>query len=194
MAATLKDIAEEAGFSIGTVSKVLNARRGADAFSKECVQAIRKAARKLGYRPNYHARSLQGGRSQTIGVLMGHLDQCSWDHFWAQMIGGIMVRARTMGYHSLTVGEVREADPLDLGLRFLQERRIDALIVPPYVAVDDPCEFEKLPGPVVRADYTAGSDWPTVALGRRTPWTRPWGAAGAPFATQWPSWAWRANW
>ena len=62
--ATIKDVAEAAGFSIATVSNALN---GTGRLSDETRQAIVEMANRLRFRPNVMAKALIQKRSLTIG-------------------------------------------------------------------------------------------------------------------------------
>ena len=64
--ATIRDVAERAGVSIGTASKALNDNGRLKTETRERVIA---AARDLGFRPNSLAQSLHRTRSMTVGVL-----------------------------------------------------------------------------------------------------------------------------
>lgn len=68
---TLRDIAEQTGVAVSTVSRVLNPRERpwADAALS---QRIRDTADALGYRPNAHARALAGGKSGTVYLVTRH--------------------------------------------------------------------------------------------------------------------------
>lgn len=64
-AITIRDVAERAGASVKTVSRVLNDEKPvSDATRARVLDAIRE----LDYLPNAHARNLARGRSGTIGV------------------------------------------------------------------------------------------------------------------------------
>lgn len=69
--ATLKDVARETGLSVTTVSRVLN-KRGY--ISEKTVEKVNEAMKKLNYQPNEMARALSRRSSNTIGVIMPHLD------------------------------------------------------------------------------------------------------------------------
>lgn len=66
----LADIAAKTGYSVGTVSKILNRPRGRDLFSADVSERVESAARQLGYRPNYLAQSLQTGKSRSVGLVL----------------------------------------------------------------------------------------------------------------------------
>jgi LacI family transcriptional regulator len=54
--ATMKDIAEAAGISIGTVDRIIHNR---GRYSEETAELVRKAMKELNYTPNIHARGLK---------------------------------------------------------------------------------------------------------------------------------------
>jgi DNA-binding LacI/PurR family transcriptional regulator len=65
--ATVKDVAEMAGVSTATVSRVLSGLTG---VSEPLKAKVMEAARRLGYRPNRAARDLRARSSRTVGVLI----------------------------------------------------------------------------------------------------------------------------
>jgi LacI family transcriptional regulator len=68
MRATLKDIAKATGYAVSTVANILNNNRTCFAF-EAARKAIHDAARRLGYRPHFLARSLRRQRSALIGIV-----------------------------------------------------------------------------------------------------------------------------
>lgn len=66
-ATSLKDVADAAGVSVATVSRLLN---GSLQLPPETKERIDKAIRELRYEPNPHARRLSRGRSETIGLVV----------------------------------------------------------------------------------------------------------------------------
>jgi DNA-binding LacI/PurR family transcriptional regulator len=65
---TLKDIAERAGVSMMTVSRVMNSKEGK--VSEKTASRIRSLADEMGYIPNSSARSLAAKSSQIIAVIL----------------------------------------------------------------------------------------------------------------------------
>jgi transcriptional regulator with XRE-family HTH domain len=63
---TLEMVAQTAGVSPSTVSRILN---GTATVSAEKQAAVQSAIERLGFRPNPVARGLAGGRTLSIGVL-----------------------------------------------------------------------------------------------------------------------------
>jgi len=69
----LRDIAQDVGFSVSLVSKVLNNRLGSSRVKPETVRKIRESAARLGYRKNMSAVALLAGRHDVIGVFIHNL-------------------------------------------------------------------------------------------------------------------------
>ena len=65
---TMKEVAQEAGVSIATVSRVLNGKdRGR--IKPEIAQEIKRIAEDLGYQPNLVARNLKTRSSRILGFV-----------------------------------------------------------------------------------------------------------------------------
>jgi len=64
---TLRDVAQHAGVSIGTASRVIN---GTPGVCTELRQRVEQAIDRLHYTPNVFAQGMRGGASRTIGVLV----------------------------------------------------------------------------------------------------------------------------
>jgi LacI family transcriptional regulator len=67
---TIVDVADEAGVSYATVSRVINNK---DHVSPEKRERVLRAMAKLGYVANMQARSLAGGSSHVVGLLANYL-------------------------------------------------------------------------------------------------------------------------
>ena len=65
-APTMKDVAKEAGVSLGTVSKVINGIPVGEEYRKKVEQAIKE----LDYHLNAYARGLKSNRTNTIAVIL----------------------------------------------------------------------------------------------------------------------------
>ena len=97
MAATIKDIAQEAGVSIATVSRTLNKEDGVGPKTRQKIQAI---ARKLKYFPNLQARSLVIRRPNAIGIIIPRTSEFAFSNpYYAEILKGISRRARESEYY-----------------------------------------------------------------------------------------------
>jgi DNA-binding LacI/PurR family transcriptional regulator len=91
---TLRDVAERAGVSITTVSRILNGRETGVPIRDATRERILVAAADLGYRPNMLARALRGSRSWLLGVIVRDIS----DPFHIQVLRGINEAARARDY------------------------------------------------------------------------------------------------
>lgn len=89
---TIFDIANESGFSYSTVSRTLNDFEFVKPSTREKVLQV---AKELGYVPNQQARSLAGGRSNLIGVLVPTLS----NGYVSEIIRGIDEELTTSNYN-----------------------------------------------------------------------------------------------
>ena len=120
--ATIYQVAELAGVSLATVSRVMNKNSNVSAKTRDKVQA---AMDSLGYRPNSIAQSLASNRSNSVGFLVSELT----GPYYGPLMSGIEARLRTAEKHVIiTAGHSDEAKEKD-GIEFLISRRCDALIL-----------------------------------------------------------------
>ena len=89
-ATSLKDVADAAGVSVATVSRLLNGSLHLPAETKE---RIDKAIQDLRYEPNPHARRLSRGRSDTIGLVVPDIA----NPFFATLVSAIEQEADRRG-------------------------------------------------------------------------------------------------
>jgi len=90
------DIAERAGVSPATVSRVFNYPDLVQLRTRETVLNI---AQKLGYRPNASARTLRTQRSQVLGIVLPTLD----NPVFAECLQGMARATALMGYAIMPV-------------------------------------------------------------------------------------------
>ena len=97
MAIRLKDIAQDLGLSIVTVSKVLRNHPDIGAATRK---RVLERAKELNYQPNITARSLVAGQTWTIGLVVPDLLHNLIDEIHAAAMGlfeQIAPRARRLG-------------------------------------------------------------------------------------------------
>lgn len=120
--ATIYQVAERAGVSLSTVSRVLNGRKTVNAQLREKVE---KAVQELNYRPSSVARSLANNRTDSIGVLVAELHT----PFFGEMMQAIEMTLRSQDKHVIiSVGHNDLEKELD-AVEFLISRNCDALIL-----------------------------------------------------------------
>jgi len=89
-ATSLKDVADSAGVSVTTVSRMLN---GSLQLPAETKRRIDQAIRDLRYEPNPHARRLSRGRSDTIGLVVPDIA----NPFFATLVSSVEQEADNRG-------------------------------------------------------------------------------------------------
>jgi LacI family transcriptional regulator len=120
--ATLEMVAERAGVSPSTVSRVLN---GTAVVSADKRKAVERAIAKLGFVANPVARGLAGGRTFSIGVVTQAIDS----PFYGRALRGIEEELGGAGYSPLFTSGHWRADEEARCIDVLRQRRVDGLIV-----------------------------------------------------------------
>lgn len=121
MKVTLAMVAKESGVSPSTVSRILNGTAKVNPLKEA---KVREVIERLGFRPDYAARTLAGGRTSTIGVITQFIDS----PFYGEVLRGIEDELRRAHYVPLFVSghwhEQEEFACIDL----LRDRKVDGLI------------------------------------------------------------------
>ena len=115
-------VAQMAGVSASTVSRILNGTAVVSAAKKLAVDA---AIAHLGFVPNPMARSLAGGRSLSVGIITQAVDS----PFYGMAMRGIEVQLDAAGYSPLFVSGHWHADEEARCIETLRARRVDGIIV-----------------------------------------------------------------
>jgi LacI family transcriptional regulator len=119
---TIERVAEEAGVSPSTVSRILNGTAVVSAVKKA---AVDHAVAKLGFVPNPMARGLAGGRTLSIGVVTQAIDS----PFYGASLRGIEDALEPAGYSPLFVSGHWDAKTESRCIDVLLSRRVDGIIV-----------------------------------------------------------------
>ena len=145
MAITLSDIAEKAGCSINTVSRVI---RGDPRISETTCKKVKDIIELLGYIPNYAASSMRSKETNILGVLSAD----SANPFFAELILGIEETARKNGYHILLMNTEESYKNECDALRTLTGRHVDGIIsIPLYNNTETTKLYQNLPMPFIFA-------------------------------------------
>jgi LacI family transcriptional regulator len=123
MAVTLKDVAQRAGVSVPTASRVLSG--SSYPVVEELRERVRAAARDLDYVPNAQAQGLLRGNTGMIGVLVGDVG----DPYFSEIVNGIHERA-TAENLLVTICHTERDPDRELGyFRMLQSHRAHSVIL-----------------------------------------------------------------
>lgn len=122
MAVRMKDIAEDLGVSLMTVSKAL---RNHTDVSEETRRRIWQRAGELQYEPNLVARSLASNRTYLVGLIIPDM----MHSFFAEVAKGIERGLEPLGYQILFSNSHENADTELRQVKLLMARGVDGLII-----------------------------------------------------------------
>ncbi|MBQ7496871.1 MAG: LacI family DNA-binding transcriptional regulator [Selenomonas sp.] len=119
---SIKRIAEIAGVSTCTVSKVIN--NTGEGYSEKTAQKIRAVAKSLNYIPDSAAKMLREAKSYTIGLLMPSLD----NDFFASLASYIEKEMRSIGYSVFIASGAGDRECEKQYFRVLAGKGVDGII------------------------------------------------------------------
>jgi LacI family transcriptional regulator len=119
---TLKQIAEQLGISITTVSKAL---KDYPDVSKKTRKLVRETASMLNYKPNAFAVNLRTKESKTIGLIIPEIVH----HFFSSVIKGIISQAEKKGYLVITLQSNESFELEKKQIDLLLSKRVDGILI-----------------------------------------------------------------
>ena len=122
---TMRDVAEDSGFSPATVSIVLNNAPLARYIAPATKKRIEEAAKQLGYRPNAMARFLRSKRSHSMGVILFDVT----DPFCIPVLRGIENALYASSYVPIFADAHNQLNRFERYLEMLLEHHVEGLIV-----------------------------------------------------------------
>ncbi|HET9221779.1 MAG TPA: LacI family DNA-binding transcriptional regulator, partial [Roseiflexaceae bacterium] len=120
--ATIQDVAEHAGVSAMTVSRVINHPAQVAPATR---QRVEQAIQELGFVPNALARSLLRGRTHTIALLVSDIS----NPFFTQVARGVEDVAQRNGYTVIFGNSDESPEKERQYIQALLSRRIDGLLI-----------------------------------------------------------------
>ena len=149
----LKDIAEKAGVSVMTVSKVL---RDAPDISAATKARIRALAQEMGYVPDSLAQRLRTRTTKLFGLVISAMT----NPIFARVVMAIEEQAHELGYEVILSHTLNLPEREDSAIRRLMSRRVDGLFVSPVYRLAPEA-------PIYKELHRSGI--PTVILGHSAP-------------------------
>src|SRR5215469_8352457 len=161
---TLAQVAEKAGVSSATVSRVLN---NASVVKNSTRVRVMRAARELNYHPNLHARSLASGHSRTLGIILSNME----NPFFFDIFQTLESLARARGYEAVVANTGYRSEQLVSSIQLMIGWRVAGLAAIVSEMDDDliqtitesrvPCVFYDVGRPGrnitnIRVDYRKG--------------------------------------
>jgi LacI family transcriptional regulator len=118
---TIRDVAEKAGVSVATVSRIVNGQTGHTEDTKTRVLEI---IEELGYKPNALARSLVNRNTLTIGVLLPSVS----GRLATALLKGIEDAARALEYSVIVCNTDNDGQRTMEYLQVLGEKQVEGII------------------------------------------------------------------
>lgn len=126
MGLTIKDVAEAAGTSASTVSKVIN---GHYSISEETAERVRKAIKELNYYPSASAQSFARGATKAVAVLTNLAPNITFQNpHMFEIIAGLEETLRLKGYRLFLRG-VDETNAYEVADEIISRRSADAIAI-----------------------------------------------------------------
>ncbi|SFE94133.1 transcriptional regulator, LacI family [Bacillus sp. OV194] len=122
MKPTIYDVAEKAGVSIATVSKVVN---NTGHISNKTKKKVFDIMRQLEYQPSSLAAALTGKRTYTIGVLVPDIA----NPFFAEVARALENNAREIGYSIILCSTDYQMEREQEYLELLLKKQVDGIII-----------------------------------------------------------------
>lgn len=149
--ATIKDVAERAGVSPSTVSRVIS---NSPRISKATKDKINTIMDEMGYYPNAIARSLAKNRTGTIGVILPTTSEDVFlNPFFPEALRGIAKVAARVNYDILISTNLNKNGELKVIENFIRSSKVDGIILMSN-RLDDEC-----------IDYLYNLDFPFSLIG-----------------------------
>lgn len=126
---TVSDVAAAAKVSKATAARVLGGYGAASEAVRDRVQA---AAEQLGYHPNALAKTMTTGRSNSIGIIVGDIE----NPFFAQATRGAADVAKAAGYDLILLNSDEQAAAEENAISVLLAKRVDGILVAPASTTD----------------------------------------------------------
>lgn len=158
MALRIKDVAQAAGVSVTTVSRVLSNNGPVRDSVRERVQT---AMQQLGYRPNAAARRLRSGDTATIGLVVSDVR----NPFFTEVSRAVEDMAYRQGMRVILCNTDENPEKEAMYLRLMEEERVTGMIYSPTRDAAERFRAEHYPFPVVmidRADAASHADAVTL--------------------------------
>ena len=120
--ATIKDVANECGLSVATVSRVLNNSAN---VSERSAKRVHEAIEKLGYSPNFLGRNLRKRETNVILVTM----PTSEHSFYMKIVAGIQQYCQPRGYDVICASFNNSSEVEVRQMNMLFNRTVDGVIL-----------------------------------------------------------------
>ena len=155
---TIQDVANAAGVSVATVSRVLNNHPSVSNKTREKVQRIIK---ELNYQPNLLGRNLRRSETKMILVLLQNIS----NPFYSKVVKGIEDVGYKNGYHIMVCNTDSDPTKENVYLKLLKNRLVDGVIfMAPVLSDEELTQIGKNYCVVQCCEYKESADVSSVSI------------------------------
>ncbi len=156
----INDVAEYAGVSLATVSRVINGKK----VKEETRKKVEEAVKKLNYTPNFMASSLQKTKSGMLLILVPEIS----NPYYSPILEGVEFTARNSGYNIILGSSYSSEEQLLDYLTLLNKKLVDGVILMEKVSKDkimNKINDEKLYKRIVQcSEYIEENNLPCITI------------------------------
>jgi len=150
----LSDVAERAGVSVTTASRVINNR---GYISQKTKKAVFLAMKELHYQPNSSARSLKGKHNNLIGLIFPTIT----NPFFGELVEKIESKLFEAGYKVILCNSVNNSQKEKEYLQMLNANQVDGIIAGTHNQGIE--EYASLDLPIVSFDRKLSNNIPIIS-------------------------------
>lgn len=127
--ATMKDVAELAGVSLGTVSRVINKAQG---IKPQTLEKVNAAIEKLNYVPDEYARGMKLNRTNTVALIVPTI----WHPFYSEYAYYVEQELTRLDYKMLLCNSAESEKEVEY-IKMLQQNKVDGIIAITYSSIEE---------------------------------------------------------
>lgn len=127
--ATMKDVAERAGVSLGTVSRVINNAQG---IKPQTLQKVQEAIEALNYLPDEYARGMKLNKTNTVALIVPTV----WHPFFGELAYFVEKALSAQDYKLLLCNSAEPQKEVEY-IKMLQQNKVDGIIAITYASIDE---------------------------------------------------------
>ncbi len=153
MTIKLTDVAKKAGVSPTTVSRVIN---NYGSLSQKTITKVNAAMKELNYQPNSLARSLQGKKTELIGLIFPTVA----NPFYGELVEKIESRLFNLGYKTILCDSANNKEKERQYINMLSANKVDGIIAGAHnLGIT---EYENIGLPIVSFDRFLADSIPII--------------------------------
>lgn len=156
--ANISDVAELAGLSVSTVSRVINNHKY---VTEDKRQKVLEAMDSLNYQPSTAARQLRGQQAKILGIIVPRIT----NPFFSYLVDEIQKRSLAKGFQLMIFQSDEDKEKELSFLQLLSQKQIDGVIMCAVENSEEVISSYLKYGPIILCNEKfANSDLPTVSL------------------------------